>query len=360
MNPFTPRRLLKHLWFWFLWRSGATSWAKARLAQDGATVVLTLHRVVPPGLLRQSNSPIGMLLSLPTATALVSFIGKHASSSSLGAPLRSKKINVALTFDDGWEDNYNVCTKLLYPLSIPATIFICPELLGKSQPFWPERALSLLKKAQVSPEAKCAFQAVLADYSEAPTTFNNESWIEGLKALPLHLRDAILQDLITCLGSTSTTADNTMTWVQIRHLSYLGFEIGAHTNRHELLPLLPIEQQWEELLAPRHIILRELGHKPRFFSYPNGDATMELSEMVEEAGYENAFINVAGTWSSGTDPFLIPRTNVSEARLLGIDGQFSAASAHYLLFWLPYRQRSLAARHRAALNKQLLHAPSGS
>jgi len=360
MNPLTVRRLLKHFWFWFLWRSGATSWAKARLAHNGATVILTLHRVVPLEQLRQSNSPLGMLLSLPTATALVTFIKQHASSSSLAVPLPSKKVNVALTFDDGWEDNYDVCTKLLYPFSIAATIFVCPDLLDRSQPFWPERALSLLRKAQVSPETQCAFEEVLAHYSEGPGTFTYASWIEHLKAIPIPLREATLETLITRLGSTLTTADNTMTWEQLRHLSSLGFEIGAHTNRHELLPSLSREQQWEELLAPRDMMLKQLGHTPRFFSYPNGDGTAELGEMVKEAGYENAFINTSGTWSAETPPFLIPRNNVSEARLLGIDGQFSSASAHYLLFWLPYRHRSLAARREAALPKQLLHAPTGS
>lgn len=364
MNSLTLRRLLKHVWFWFLWRSGATSWAKGRLANNGATVILTLHRVVPLEQLLQSNSPSGMLLSLPTATALVSFIRQHASSASLAAsvaaPLRSKKVAVALTFDDGWEDNYKVCTKLLYPFSIPATIFVCPALLERSQPFWPERAISLLNKAQVSREAQGAFAAVLSKYSEGPRTFTDASWIKHLKALPLPLRGAILEELIIRLGSTSTAADNTMTWEQIRHLSSLGFEIGAHTNRHELLPSLSKEEQWEELLEPRDMMLKQLGHKPLLFSYPNGDTTAQLSEMVREAGYQNAFVNAPGVWHTGTHPFLIPRNNVSEARLLGINGQFSAASAHYLLFWLPYRQRSLNARHEADLPRQLLDTSTGS
>ena len=57
------------------------------------------------------------------------------------------KLRVMFTFDDGWKDNYTNALPVMRARGIPATVFVCPGLVGRTLPFWPELVASLLGKA---------------------------------------------------------------------------------------------------------------------------------------------------------------------------------------------------------------------
>ena len=100
-------------------------------------LVLALHRVLPAGEQALCYNP-HLVLSEPAFISLLQLLQRDYHVVPLeevladpgGAEGRPK---VALTFDDGWEDNYRVAFPHLVRFGMPATIFACTGLLDTMQ-----------------------------------------------------------------------------------------------------------------------------------------------------------------------------------------------------------------------------------
>jgi len=59
-----------------------------------------------------------------------------------GQPL--PRLGCALTFDDGWRDNFEYAFPILRAEAVPATIYLLSDLMGTQYRLWPNRLARLL------------------------------------------------------------------------------------------------------------------------------------------------------------------------------------------------------------------------
>lgn len=74
----------------------------------------------------------------------------------------------------------------------------------------------------------------------------------------------------------------------LRAINAEGFEIGAHTVSHKMLPRLAPQELNFEVQTCKQILEEKLSHEVAMFCYPNGRYNSGTVRAVERAGYRGA------------------------------------------------------------------------
>jgi peptidoglycan/xylan/chitin deacetylase (PgdA/CDA1 family) len=352
----TARRLIRHLWIYFLYCTGLVAWARRRVMASGGIIVLTLHRVLDEEDYRNTGSPRGMVMRSTTYEALLRHLSRECEIVSVTGLVPSRtsqtaRPRFALTFDDGWKDTFAVAYPLSERFDAPIAVFVCPGLAGRQDPFWPEQVLRAWRVAAGSTESRQRFAEICAetDLCEGhDTEFGNvraaEILIERLKELEPPERGRIVGKLSAAANtnrgsglSAPQQMEATMTWDETTQMANRGAQIGSHTFNHEILTTLTAVEVDRELTDSKRSIESVLGKVCGMFAYPSGLWSQEIRDLVVRAGHTEAFLNEPGVWKSDTDRWLIPRTNLWEGSVVGLSGRFSRVVFEYATFWRSYR-----------------------
>jgi len=326
-SPFSrsaSRAHVKMFWAGLLRASGMLSLARKWVSRHGA-IVLTFHRVLTDSELQQTASMGGMIVRDRTFADFLNYASRHCEFANPDQEpdwKPSGKLKLAVTFDDGWADNAESVYPIASQYNVPFVIFIVPGKTGRALPFWPERTAAALDRI---PSANGSGRA--ASIGRA---------IDALKALPATERESRITQMAGSGGALESSAavDKTMTWDQIAELQVRGVTFGSHTSTHEILTMVPAAQAEREIVSSREAIQQKLGSSCELFSYPNGDYSDQVRDLVAQAGYKFAFLNQEpGVWTRDCDPFLIPRVNVCEYHLVDSKGNFSPTIFNYAVVW---------------------------
>jgi peptidoglycan/xylan/chitin deacetylase (PgdA/CDA1 family) len=332
--------VLRYLRALFLYRTGLL-WLLQRHFVKPGIVVLMFHRVLDDAEFYNSSSQPELLVRSSTFQDFLRWLSRRAEMVDLSEGLprweaKSSKLRVVITFDDGWLDNYRYAIPTA--AGVPFTIFVCPGLMDKAFPFWPERVSYLLRQAAdkeaianlVSNETKHSRAEALENVIEAFKTMTPQDRTERIRLL--EQRSGLPE-----FPAAAEPSNRTMSWQDLQKIRELGATIGSHTMTHPILTCLPINAVTTELLEARQQIEAELDTPCGVLAYPNGNHNAEIRTVAAAAGYKAAFTTEPGLWTAATECFRIPRINVFEQKIIGLSGRFSPAMAGYYLFWRAFQ-----------------------
>lgn len=276
----------------------------------GRLSILFYHRVLPKPDSLQPDIPDAALFRqhmrwlrrfyrvLPLAEAL-----------ALLARRRLPGRAVAITFDDGYRDNYEVALEILRELDLSATFFISSGFLDGGR-MWNDTVIETVRRL---PESELTFEPCgirelpLRSVEQRRQTMHR--LLAELKYRPLEQRQQFCESLSARLDEPLPGL--MMTREQVRGLRRAGMEIGAHTVRHPILKRLAPAMARAEIEQSKQALEEILDEPVRLFAYPNGkvgqDFGPEHAAMVAESGFEAAVTTDWGTADTGTDPYRLPR-----------------------------------------------------
>ncbi|HLK48900.1 MAG TPA: polysaccharide deacetylase family protein [Bryobacteraceae bacterium] len=308
------REVLRWLWAVLLRATGASAAARRQLLGQRAIVVLALHRVLDDSEFHRTNSLAGMVMRRCTFERLCAYVKQRCDSVDIHREEpreETGRVGIAITFDDGWIDNRTVVLPIVQAYGIPMAAFVCPGLLDRDVPFWPERVAGSLRTmipGLDEAEIECAISRCKSSSGQCPAeamTHDGDAW----------------------------GPDRSISWAHLEELAAAGVTIGAHTQTHQLLTNVSLEAGRREVFGAKAFLERQLHQPCDQFAYPNGNHSAATRELLEEAGFAHAFTMERGAWTPGCDRLRIPRVNMAEDDITGPGGRFSTALFEYAVFW---------------------------
>ena len=239
-----------------------------------------------------------------------------------GAPLDHDYL--VITFDDGYEDNYERALPLLRRHAVPATIFLIAGLIGSDATPWYDACrvyFPLLSLVDLSG----ADSAVRPLMTKLVTVMTGRGVLERrldralsvMKSAAPEARAAILELLRQRHGRAEEHDEirrfRLMRWDHVREMARHGVSFGCHTMTHPMLPALSVAQIETEIRQSRAVIEQRLGTGCRTFAFPNGDFDDRSGDVLRALGFRAACTQVFGANRPGADPFRLRRIGVGRA-----------------------------------------------
>ncbi|HYM71287.1 MAG TPA: polysaccharide deacetylase family protein [bacterium] len=216
----------------------------------------------------------------------------------------------AVTFDDGYADNYLSAFPILSELSIPATIFLTTDYIDRARPFWMERLARFVSGHLgdvVTLPAEIGGRVDLTSTADAPRAY------QQLRARLQELDDGAQRERwLDLLGAGAPPDSRPLTWDEIRTMQRGGVAFGAHTLTHPSLPAVSNAALRLEIDASREMITARLAHRPAVFAYPFGDVDERVRAAVAAAGFRAAVTIRGGRCGTRPAPLLLPRAAVAD------------------------------------------------
>lgn len=245
---------------------------------------------------------------------------------------------VAITFDDGYADNFQNAKPILEKYGIPATFFITTGAIDAHKEFWWDEIGRITLAAKTLP---ATFQLTIGktEYRWQVDSKNQEQLTESqAETVGIPENNAILSRirLHYALWQILSRLSVEEKWVVLRqiaewagqppdpradHLAMTSeelislansklFEIGAHTVNHPMLSRLPLEHQEEEIIKSKQDLEEKLTQPITSFAYPHGDYSEETIKILKQCKFKNACVVKTERISRNSDPFRLPRFGV--------------------------------------------------
>lgn len=232
-----------------------------------------------------------------------------------------EKPALAITFDDGYANNYTDAYPILRDAGVPATFFVTSGFVDGTP-----LSVDRLEYALATDKDRLVLELPDRSWSFPLTTRTERIGADRklrryVKLLPPAQKDAFFTALVAATGRDLTSHLRTtpyapMTWEHMREMLSHGMSFAAHTVTHPILAELTREETRGEIRRS-HTALLEHGLSPLpTFAYPNGgptDFSDETIAALRELGFTASLTTRPGDCTNDHDRFRLPRYTLDGA-----------------------------------------------
>lgn len=312
------------------YQSGRSAYKNSKLAlihgynfltdRSPKILILAYHRVVPAFM----PEPLNNTVSLQTFEKQICALARRFPVISLSDAANQcisgsakAAIQLVLTFDDGYCDNYKIAFPILKRNGFQATFFLITEYINSGGPLWDLEVINILKSYNSIRSVKVDNRIIKQGIIEPRSIFIYRV-LDEMKSIDFSGRN----DIIYSLGVKSNNRhefdyaqDRCLTWEEARKMSDAGMEMGSHSLSHRSLTRIPLHEAIEEIKESKEIIEHNMGRACHHFSFPFGskqDYNQSLINYVRELGYKTCLLNIHGYNRIKKDSFCFKRIIMEE------------------------------------------------
>jgi glycosyltransferase involved in cell wall biosynthesis/peptidoglycan/xylan/chitin deacetylase (PgdA/CDA1 family) len=299
------------------------------------SIVFMFHRVLPQG---EECYEAEMVCAKEAFEHFLDWLGQEYRVLPLefvaarrADTIDSKKPACAITFDDGWVDNFFHAFPLLRDRGFPATIFLPVCFIGTLRRFWQERLWSCLNELRNDDLRSTSLRQcsrVFPWFRPDEALFGSYGALKRfLMTRPSEEAEEFVQSLEECANLNAASGRSFLSWNEVKAMQQEGVTYGSHTLHHTLLTNAAPRSVKKEIGQSRDELSERLGTPVVSFSYPWGSANSVSRDHVEKAGYSFAVTAASGVVNALSDPCLLPRIAVSSSILRDLSHDFNAKKA---------------------------------
>jgi peptidoglycan/xylan/chitin deacetylase (PgdA/CDA1 family) len=284
-----------------------------KLHKSGPTIkIINFHRVLSNDV---EDKDYRKLANHPTEAQFENII-KHISENYNPICLREfnesgfdilsdSKLNVAITFDDGYKDNIENGYPILEKYNVPATIFCTTNTLDGNKLWFQD----LYTKIDNLEQKEISF-----DWYPTPILLENK-WV-AMEAIANSCKSLNYEETLMRIASIPTVSNKEDTevmleWNDLHELRDSPLiTIGAHTCKHWNLTTLSEDELLYELITPHQKLKSFMGYKQLMIAYPNGRFDENVLSAVQDSGYSSGYIMTRGVNTNETSKYAFHRQYV--------------------------------------------------
>lgn len=301
-----------------------------RSHKEPQLLILMYHRILPLDDERYRLEEPGMIVTPETFREHIQILSNYFHITNLSEWIKHKNSNhslpeksCAITFDDGWADNYEFAFPILNDANVPATIFLVSDMIGTENLFWPERLARIA--FSISNNQPSLWSKSIVDWLRTePTSYkfsNLPPTREQLAQLISNTKRLSDQQININLDKIeeefalkiNTKKPSLLNWRQVNEMIKSGIvEAGSHTCKHiRLSNQTPHETIVTEILNSKKTIENNTGQEVNCFCFPNGNYSREALNLVRD-NYLCAVTTESGWCSTTTDNHMLLRIGIHE------------------------------------------------
>lgn len=236
---------------------------------------------------------------------------------------------IALTFDDGYLDNFYCALDILLQRGLPATFFVPVCQVEGQTAYWWDELYFFMKR---SPKDFClwargntpaSIQTVVNTWTQkkvAEIEILGRSLVRTINSFSPGARSAFLSEMGKTFGHYEGPR-LLMNREELRNLVGKGFFLGSHSSSHVPLTDLDDREVETEIHGSRCKLQEYFGSEIASFCYPRGSWNEDLSRLVEQAGYACAVTTEFGSNMNKPNLFALRRRNISDYQ--GVRSRFA-------------------------------------
>jgi peptidoglycan/xylan/chitin deacetylase (PgdA/CDA1 family) len=283
----------------------------------GGLRIINFHRVLDNKIDLNDYRYLGESPTIDDFDRMLNFLSSHYNVISIKDYIENienhdpGKLFVAITFDDGYLDNYTNALPILRKYNVPATIFVSMDALDK-KPLWFQQIYYAIDV--------CAKDEIVNPCDNEVVSLRNkwaamQTLCKSILKLPVDDYVGKINDLYdqcgVALDYNICDSEKMMSWSEVDNLkSEPLVDIGSHAVTHFPLVNLSDDELKHELLVSFQGLKESLGYEKVHMAYPNGMFDERVIRYAKEVGYAAAFSMERGTNDAKTDQFQMKREYV--------------------------------------------------